>query len=481
MENRSLKKVTSVWIITILALFLASITLGIIMRFNQGTQLHLKPDSFYATLTTHGVTMIGIWAAAGLVAINYLLSRYVKTSAGLSIFALVFTVIGVVMLWMSTFAGNFHAAWTFLYPLPLAPYAAWKAWATNLFLWSLVVFGVGWLVWSVGMMAQILRKYSITEIFAWQHLTGKEPEKKTPPFILISSVSLIGIILCLLAAVVLLVFFFMEMYTTGVKNDALLMKNLTFFFGHTLANEALYLGLAAVYELMPEVGGRKKFGTTWYVALGWNCTMVFVLTAFFHHMYMDFVQPGGFQIVGQLASYFASLPAAAVTAFSVATLVYRNRIKWSFTNLLFFIGIIGWLIGGVGAVIDSTISNNIILHNTLWVPAHFHTYNAMGNVLLCLGFFWWAAHDFSGTQDTFRSHWPTLTLLLIGGFGFVLMFYLGGASSVPRRYAVYPEGIANGAPLATAAAWFAVVYLVGMLMVFLTIIRRCTKAFSPAS
>lgn len=479
METRSLQKVTAVWIITILVLFVASVILGIIMRFNQGSDLHLQPNTFYETLTTHGVTMIGIWAAAGLVAVNYLLSRYVKTSAGLSIFALVLTVIGVVMLWLSTYLGHFHAAWTFLYPLPL--FKAWENWATPLFLYSLAVFGVAWLVWSVGMLVQILKKYSLKEAFAWQHFGSKDPEKSTPPFILISTVSLIGIILCLLTAVVLLVLFFAEIYSSGTfKNDALLMKNLTFFFGHTIANEALYLGLAAVYELMPEVSDRPKFKTTWYVALGWNCTMIFVLTAFFHHMYMDFVQPEGFQVVGQLASYFASLPAAAVTAFSVATLVYRNRIKWSLTNMLFFIGIIGWLIGGVGAVIDSTISNNIILHNTLWVPAHFHTYNAMGNVLLCLAFFWWAAHQFSGTQDTLKSHRLTIALLLVGGFGFVLMFYLGGAASVPRRFAVYPKELTVAATLASAAAWFATIYLVGMLMIFNTIIRRCTKAFSPA-
>ncbi|HMN04220.1 MAG TPA: cbb3-type cytochrome c oxidase subunit I [Flavobacteriales bacterium] len=480
METRSLKKVTAIWVIAILVLFLASIILGILMRFNQGTVLKMGNDTFYATLTTHGVTMIGIWTAAGLVGINYLLGRYVKTSAGLSIFALILTVIGVVMLWMSTFAGNFHAAWTFLYPLPL--FKAWDSWATPLFLYSLAVFGVAWLVWSVGMMVQILKKYSITEIFAWQHLSGKEPEKKTPPFILISSVSLIGIILSLIVAVILLVLFFAEIYSSGTfTNDSLLMKNLTFFFGHTIANEALYLGLALVYELLPEVSGRKRFETTWYVALGWNMTMIFVLTAFFHHMYMDFVQPGGFQVIGQLASYFASLPAAGVTAFSVATLVFRNRIKWTLTNLFFFIGITGWLIGGVGAVIDSTISNNIILHNTLWVPAHFHTYNAMGNVLLCMGFFWWVAHDIAGVTDSNKSHKLTLALLLIGGFGFVLMFYLGGAGSVPRRYALYPEGLSAGATYAAAAGWFATVYLVGMVMVFSTIVSRCTKAFSSAS
>ena len=45
----------------------------------------------------------------------------------------------------------------------------------------------------------------------------------------------------------------------------------------------------------------------------------------------------------------------------------------------------GWAIGGVAAVIDSTVMVNTRFHNTLWVPAHFHTYYVMGVVLMILG------------------------------------------------------------------------------------------------
>ncbi|MDE3145465.1 MAG: cbb3-type cytochrome c oxidase subunit I, partial [Bacteroidota bacterium] len=391
MESLKIRKITSLWIITVLVLFIVSIVLGILMRLNQGEIIHQSPITFYINMTTHGLTMIGIWFVAGMAAVNYLMQRYVKTSYSANLFAMLLTVIGVLMLWTSTFIGNFHAAWTFLYPLPLK--IMWAKWATPLFLCSLTVLGVGWLVWSISLMAQILKKYSISQAFAWQHFK-KDHSVETPPFILISMITLIGIIACLFAAVLLIVLFFTEYFSNGrFVNDALLMKNLTYFFGHTIANEMLYLGLAVIYELFAEVSGRPKWKTTWYVALAWNLTLIFILTAFFHHLYMDFVQPEGLQIVGQLASYLASLPAAGVTVFSVLVAVYRTKIKWSLTNLLFFIGIAGWVIGGLGAVIDATISNNFVLHNTLWVPAHFHTYNAMGNVLFSLAFFnWFSLH-----------------------------------------------------------------------------------------
>ena len=480
MVTSSLKKTTAVWIILVLVLFVLAVIFGIAMRFSQGNDLSLSPVTFYTLMTTHGVTMVGIWFVAGLAGVHYLLARYVKVSARTSIFAMLLTVIGVVLLWVSTFVGSFHAAWTFLYPLPLH-IVGWEQWATPVFLFSLGIMGIGWMVWTVDLLAQILKKYSLTRAFGWQHLK-KNPDFETPPFIMITTVTLIGIITCLFSAVLLLVLYFAEYFSAGsFTNDPLLMKNLTYFFGHTIINEALYLGLAALYELFPEVSGRPKFKNTWYVTLAWNCTMVFILTAFFHHLYMDFVQPVGFQFVGQIASYFSSLPAATVTAFSIIVVVFKNRIQWSIINLLFFIGVMGWLIGGVGAVIDATISNNFILHNTLWVPAHFHTYNALGNVLFSLAFFSWAANEFSNNHERNKYDMIKIILLLVGGVGFVLMFYLGGADSVPRRFSMYPPEFTSAALWASAGAWFAIAYLLAILLMLFNIVRKCIKVFLPAS
>lgn len=480
MESIKLRKITSVWILAVFVLFIVSIVLGILMRLNQGEIIKQNSVTFYTNMTTHGLTMIGIWFVAGMAAINYLMERYVKTSYTANMIALVLTVIGVLMFWATTFIGKFHAGWTFLYPLPFK--VMWATWATPLFLVSLTVLGLGWLIWSISLMTQILRKYSISQAFAWQHFK-KNPSVETPPFILISMITLVGVIACLLAAVVLIVLFFAEFFSNGsFVNDALLMKNLTYFFGHTIANEMLYLGLAVIYELFSEVSGTPKWKTTWYVAVAWNCTLIFILTAFFHHLYMDFVQPEGFQIIGQLASYLASLPAAGVTVFSVLIAVYRTKIKWLLTNLLFFIGVAGWVIGGLGAVIDATISNNVVLHNTLWVPAHFHTYNAMGNVLFSIAFFYWFSTQF--TENNIKSEkltMATLTILLIGGIGFLLAFYVGGADSVPRRYSTYPAEFTSAAPLAVIGAIFATIYLIAILIFFFNISKRCLKVLSSPS
>lgn len=473
------KRVTSAWILTITALFIISIILGIVMRLNQGGALELSGMKFYSVMTVHGVTMVGIWFVAGMLGVNYLLLRYVSVPLRSSVIAMVMTVLGVVAIWYGSFVGNFNPAWTFLYPLPF--FGPWATWALPLFLAALGVLCLGWTVWTVSMLKAIFKKYSLSQAFGWQAFSKAKADETPPPLILISTVTLLGIFTCLITGLVVVALFFVE-YFSGKPIDPLLMKNLTYFFGHTIANEFLYLGIAALYELLPEVTGRPKFKITWYVALGWNATLIFVLFAFFHHMYMDFVQPLTLQVIGQFASYFAALPAVAVTLFSVLVLVYRNPIRWSNTAILFFLGVMGWVIGGVGAVIDATISNNFILHNTLWVPAHFHTYIVMGSVLFSLAFFNWVAFDFSGETEPNKISRTFVGLLLVGGFGFLLMFYLSGAYSIPRRFDVYPKALSIGALFALIAAGFATIYLIAIIQIGFNVVKRCIRVFgSPSS
>ena len=208
MMTNAFKKITSIWVITVLLLFILAIAFGITMRFGQASDITISPITFYSFMTTHGLTMIGIWSVAGMAAVNYLLARYVKVSTTLSVVAYVLTVIGVVLLWLSTFVGHLHVGWTFLYPLPFK--IAWEQWATPMFLISLTIMGAAWLIWAIGMVLEILKNYSLKQMFAWQYFSKKQ-STETPPFILITSVSLIGIIISLITAVILLVFFFIEL------------------------------------------------------------------------------------------------------------------------------------------------------------------------------------------------------------------------------------------------------------------------------
>ena len=167
-------------------------------------------------------------------------------------------------------------------------------------------------------------------------------------------------------------------HTVGI--DALVAKNLVYFFGHSIANLSIYLAAAAIYVLVPLYAGRPYETTKAFVA-GWLGSLVFIATAYSHHLYMDFVQPTWADIISAVASYGALIPVAVITIYSMTMLIWGSRYQWTLASTLLYVGFAGWAIGGVGAVIDSLIPINFRLHNTTWVVAHFHTYLILGVVI----------------------------------------------------------------------------------------------------
>jgi cytochrome c oxidase subunit 1 len=126
------------------------------------------------------------------------------------------------------------------------------------------------------------------------------------------------------------------------------------------------------------------------------------------------------------------------------------------------LGIWGWVFGGLGALLDATVSVNQVMHNTMWVPAHFHTYNILGVAAFAWAYLYHLCGELSGAAAGRTGRWAAW-LYGVGALGFVLTFFWDGAHSVPRRYAVHDAGwqgyaraaIPFVALLAVALAWLA--------------------------
>lgn len=482
-EKQQQKKLVITWSITFLILFPLLVVLGLLMRLNQGDWISLSPGKFYSVMTLHGLGMAGVMFSMALAAISYLIgTRYAKLNMKVGYFVYVFVVIGVVLLAYSTLMGNFGAGWYALYPLPFVG-ITWPAWSTGLSIISLIILGVAWLIGCLHVVYALAKEYGgFTNIVGWQYFKKKQPEKEMPSVVMITTISLIPGILAFVAGAVMLIMYLMKYLEPSLDFDPLLLKNLTFFFGHTLVNITMYVGVGWLYALLPEFTGRE-WKITKLTATAWNATFFFILFAYFHHLYMDFVQPLPLQYAGQLASYFSAIPATAVTMFGVIVQLYHSKIKWTIIPTMFLLGTAGWAIGGFAAVVDSTISLNKVLHNTLWVPAHFHTYMLMGILLFILAFFYYliyAKEDPAKDQNPKLGFW----LFVIGSYGFLVMFYMGGMNSIPRRYSNYDAIPLNnvhetGASLAQIAAVFVMLLLLGLLLMYVTLFTRLLKKDPP--
>ncbi len=459
MEKR-IRSAAIAWLATSLAVFIVMIGLGITMRLAQGLRIELSPAKFYAIMTMHGLGMAGGLFSGALAIIWYIVSRTCKLSLGVSWTAWVLFLIGAVALLYATLIGGFGPGWYALYPLPFVN-PTWPNWSTGVAIGALILMGVAWLLYQLDLLRAMAAQYGAKRLLAWEYIAGRTPAEPLPAPILISSMCAIAGVLGTLSGAATLILYFLKWVSPGVTLDALLLKNTMFMFGHVIVNVCIYCGLCAVYYLMPNYSGRP-WGVNRITAIAWNATLFFVLFAYFHHLYMDFAQNKALHIFGQITSYGSAVPATAVSLFGIASQVYKSGIKWRFTPAAFVLGGMGWAIGGVAAVVDSTIAVNSYFHNTLWVPAHFHTYFLVGYVFMFLGFL----HDFFRSKAE-RTAVTSFVLMLLGGYGFLSMFYLAGYFGVPRRYAAYTAiqagSIAQkGALYASLGAVFATIFLIGV-------------------
>ena len=229
---------------------------------------------------------------------------------------------------------------------------------------------------------------------------------------------------------------------------------------HTIANLIIYLGAGVIYVLIPRFAGRP-WKTTKPIVVGWLATLVLVLTAYSHHLYMDFVQPTALQYVSAVSSFAAALPVAVVTIFTAMMLVWGSRYRWTLASTLLYLGFAGWAIGGTGAVIDSILPVNFRLHNTLWVPGHFHTYLLLGVIFWALGFL---THLLERAAGRPAARWPARLAaggMVVGGYGLVGVWFVSGALGIPRRYAVHPAGTSG---YSLAGSIFTMIFALGFLV-----------------
>lgn len=408
---------------------------GLLMKASQAGVLTIPANRFYQLLTAHGIGMVAISGLGGAAVMWYFLSRYVTLSPTILAANLVCFLIGVLLVLGAIFVGGFAAAWTFLFPLPAHPQGVWSLAAAASYLIGVLVVGVGFLLLFLDTGRAIIARYgSLGRALGWPQAFGSSTEQPPPPTVVASTVVTIINIPAIAVGAVILTMSLVNAYAPGFQVNALLAKNLIYFFGHVFINSTIYMAVIGVYEILPTFTGRPWKSSKPFL-LAWTATMLMVLAVYPHHLFMDYANPKWASVLGQILSYTSSLPVLAVTAAATLANVYRSGMKWNLTAGLLFASVMGWSVGVVPAVVDGTIAINRVMHNTLWVPGHFHTYLLLGVVGMLFGFMYYLGQS-TGAKDSALDR-AGFWMYVVGSLAFAAAFLAGGAMSVPRRWAVH--------------------------------------------
>lgn len=438
---------------------------GLLMRASQAGIITIPPNRFYQILTAHGIGMVAISGLGGAGVMWYFLSRYVSLSRAILLANLVCFLAGVVLVLGSIFIGGFAAAWTFLFPLPAHSQGVWGVEATACYLVGVLLVGVGFLLLFLDTGRAILARYgNLGKALGWPQAFGGSTAEPPPPAVVASTVVTIINIPAIAIGAVILTISLVHAYSPGFAVNALLAKNLIFFFGHVFINSTIYMAVIGVYEILPTFT-RRPWKSSRPFLLAWSATMLMVLAVYPHHLFMDFANPTWANVMGQILSYASSLPVLAVTAAATLANVHRSGMKWNVAAALLFASVMGWSVGVVPAVLDGTIAINRVMHNTLWVPGHFHLYLLLGVVAMLFGFMYFLRSTTGATDGPLDKlgFW----MFVVGGLAFASTFLAAGAVSVPRRWAVHMPQWTGYDLVGSAMALLAVIGAVVLVAKFL--------------
>ena len=141
----------------------------------------------------------------------------------------------------------------------------------------------------------------------------------------------------------------------------------------------------AMYSITPKAAGGRLFSDE-AARIAFIMLLIFGLPIGFHHLYVDPFQAAGWKLLHGFGTFLVAIP-TLITGFTVlASLEIAGRLRGG-QGLFGWLGKLPWnepavtgamlallmlTFGGFGGVVNASYGMNTMVHNTMWVPAHFH-------------------------------------------------------------------------------------------------------------
>ncbi len=239
--------------------------------------------------------------------------------------------------------------------------------------------------------------------------------------------------------------------------DPQLARTYFWFTGHPLVYFWLLPAYLSWYGMLPKQVGGKMFSDS-LARLAFWLFLLLSIPLGFHHQYVDPGVPAIWKYIHAVLTFSVFFP-SMMTAFTVvASLEYGARqrggkgalgwilaLPWNdpsvaaqlLAGLLFFFG-------GIGGLTNASYNLNLVLHNTAWVPGHFHLTVATGVTLSFMGISYWLVPYLSG-RKLWKPKWAVVQAWswFIGMIIFSQSMHILGLLGAPRRT---PLGLAPYIP-----------------------------------
>ncbi|EGQ26995.1 cytochrome c oxidase subunit I [Sporosarcina newyorkensis 2681] len=387
---------------------------------------------YYTILTTHGVVLGLVLTTFFIIGFQFsLMGKTVGISDKQIMWGWVsfwVMLVGTVLAAWMILTGEASVLYTFYTPLRAHP-----------------IFYIGLALVIIG--SWIAAIVNFRQLYVWKKAHKGEKSPLLAFMVTINMVMWVVASLGVAYSVVVLILPWSLGYVATV--NVLLTRTLFWYFGHPLVYFWLLPAYMAWYAIIPKIIGGKLFSDS-LARLSFILLLMFSIPVGFHH---QLTEPGidpTWKFIQVVLTFMVVIP-TLMTAFSIfATFETTGRNKgykslfgwfrhlpWKDVRFLApFIGMIAFIPGGAGGIINASHQVNALVHNTIWVTGHFHLTIATTVILTYFGIAYWLIPHLTGRRLTPKLNKLGIIQTIIWTVGMTIMstsMHIQGLLGGPRR------------------------------------------------
>jgi cytochrome o ubiquinol oxidase subunit 1 len=394
------KRIGVMYTLLAMVMLLRGFSDAIMMRAQQSLAFHgegfLPPEHYDQVFSAHGTIMIFFVAMPFMIGLmNFVvpLQLGVRDVAFPTLNSVGFwlTATGALLVNISLVVGEFARTGWLPYP-PLSELAYSPGVGVDYYLWSLEISGIGTLVAGINLVTTVLkirtRGMSLLRMpmFCWTTLATN-----------LLIVAAFPILTATLAMLLLDRYLGFHFFTNEAGGNVMMFMNLIWAWGHPEVYILVLPAFGIFSEVISTFSGKPLFGYRSMVA----ATMAICILSFMVWLHHFFTMGAGADVnaIFGIATMIIAVP-TGVKVFNWLFTMYGGRVRFE-TPLLWSIGfMVTFIIGGMTGVLMAVPPVAFVLHNSLFLVAHFHNV-IIGGVLFgaFAGYTYWFPKAFG-----FRLH-----------------------------------------------------------------------------
>jgi cytochrome o ubiquinol oxidase subunit I len=464
-----------------MVMLLRGFTDAIMMRSQQALAFHsegyLPPDHYDQIFSAHGTLMIFFVAmpfVIGLINFVMPLQLGVRDVAFPTLNSVSFwlTATGALLINISLVVGEFARTGWLPYP-PLSELAYSPGVGVDYYLWSLQISGVGTLLTGVNFVTTILKihapgmTYMRMPMFCWTSLASS-----------LLMVAAFPILTATLAMLILDRYLGFHFFTNEAGGNVMMFMNLIWAWGHPEVYILILPAFGIFSEVISTFSRKPLFGYRSMVM----ATLVICILSFTVWLHHFFTMGAGADVnaIFGIASMIIAVP-TGVKVFNWLFTMYGGRVVYA-SPILWSLGfMVTFVLGGMTGVLLAVPPADFLLHNSLFLVAHFHNV-IIGGVLFgaFAGYSYWFPKAFG-----FRLHEglgkAAFWFWIIGFYVAFMPLYVLGLMGMTRRMQHYD--VPAWHPWLVIAAFGAALILTGIVLqiVQLTVSIRRREALADTT